>query len=118
MRSAGADTAPWLALFGCGQACRLQRFGRRAVDDVALAREHRAVARTVPRPVGVIPRNRATEVRTRGGQCLRRAVVVLPYGDLLLAALDHATAAGLDLVECVDDRCPRRAARAHRRRAR
>ena len=51
----------------------------------------------------------ATEVRARGGQCVRRAVVFLPYGDLLLAALDHATAAGFDLVERVDDRFPRRA---------
>src|SRR5690349_18747630 len=86
------------------QLDRLQRLRGRSVNDFAIAREHRPVARTIPRSVGVVPRHGAAFVRAGRGQRVRRAVVILPHGDLLLALLDDAACAGLDVIECIDHR--------------
>ena len=86
------------------QACGLQRFGGRPVNDVALGREHRPWHGAIPRQVGVVPRHRTSLVGAGGGERVRRAAFVSPDGDLLFAVLDGAAAAGLDLVYRVDNR--------------
>src|SRR5437763_16253509 len=63
---------------------------RRAVNDRAVCVEHRSVTQAVPGALGVVPGHGTALVGAGCGKGMRLSVVILPHGELLLAALDDA----------------------------
>src|SRR5438046_3644125 len=71
----------------------------RAVNYRAIGSKHRAVARTIPGLVGIIPGYGTAHMRAGCRQCMQRSVRGLAHGDFALAELDHTGRARLDVLE-------------------
>jgi hypothetical protein len=69
---------------------RRQWLDRRAVNNGAVCVEHRSVTQAVPGALGIVPGHRTALVGAGCGKGMRLSVVILPHGELLLAALDDA----------------------------
>ena len=74
------------------------------MDYAAICRENRAVTRTVPGLVGLVPGHRAALVSTGCGHGSPMAVSVSPYGDFSLPEVHNPTFACLDVITARDMR--------------
>src|SRR5687767_686825 len=74
------------------------------MENGAVRREHRSMARAVPCSVRIVPGDRAALVRAFGRQPVIAACLVAEHGKLLAVLGDYAALAGLDIRLALDDR--------------